>query len=520
MSARRRGVVRGLASRRRSHLRQKPHLLLPWRGFAVASSDAAGRVSQAVVFFLLASEISPRRFGYAAVAFLAAQVTHSVSYAGIGAAVQALGPDRIRDRTAVSFAFLSGTAAGAALVLLAPLICGALHTAPAPGLVRLVALSLPFGQVGDVQTALLERSGLFVRPAVAGYVAAAVALAVGVALVQSGAGPIALVVQWLLLQSVRVLVLSASRIGRVRPGWSTPAARELWHVGRHLLAWGFLGNVYLNLDNATVGAVSGPAALGGYGFVYNLANVPYYLVSSAASRVMLPLYAERLRRKESLGGQHEITIAATALIAGLPLGYLAIAGPAALVVVFGHKWDYVAVTLQILSFCAWCRTLNMAISPALIASGHERYLARAQWLLTGLMVLLVVPLTFAFGTIGTAVAVTVPQLLVLLGMLGFSARITGAHSSRLASLVTVGAGVGALGGLAAWAFLHVAGEDAGGLLASLVVATLIAGLAARVMSRRFGPLSQLTDTGELGSIDQSWAELAAPRHAPDIGEWT
>lgn len=439
--------------------------------------EAAQRVSQAVCFFLLAAVLSPHAFGLAAVAFLAVQIANSVTYAGLGQAVQTLGVNRSRDRTAMVLAWMGGGAGALLLAVAAPLICSLLRAPHATNLVRLVALALPLGQFAEVKTALMERRAAFAKTSAAQISASVLSAAVGVTLALIGAGPAALVAQAVAQQAIRAAVLVTLDTDGLGVGFNLDHARQLWGIGRHLLGSGILVTAYGNADNATVSAMDGAAALGGYGFVYNLANLPYYLVGLASNRVMLPTYAQRLRANQPLREHFQGAILAVGVVGALPLGYLLLVGPQALRVIFGGKWDYVGLTLQFLAAFAWLRTVIAQATPVLVATGHARRQKQSQAVLLALLAVLVVPFTRLWGTVGTAIAVTVPQLLVGAWLLRLSTRLSGASAAGVAGMLARAAAVGVLTGVCG----HLVLERAHGIAAlalSIVASIAVWGAAA------------------------------------------
>jgi O-antigen/teichoic acid export membrane protein len=459
----------GPAERRglRRRVSSSPHLLLVSRGLAVMSGEAAQRLSQAVCYFLLASILSPREFGLAAVAFLTVQITSSLTYAGLGPAVQSLGPDERRDRTALALAIIAGSAGGLVLALAAPFICDLLRAPRATELVRLVAISLPLAQFAEVQAAIMERRGAFARSARAQYWASGLSASTGIGLALLGAGPFALVAQTIVQQLVRAVALASSKTDHRSPWIWRKECLEIWKVGKYLLRSGVMLTAYSNADNVTVSALSGAGALGGYGFVYNLANLAYYLVGNTATRVMLPLYTQRIREGKPLARDYEGAMGTVASVAGLPLGYLMIAGPTALAVLFGQKWAHVDVTLQILAVAAWLRAVSMATAPVLIAFHHVRQQAASQrWLLV-LLIGLVIPMTAVLGTVGTAIAVTVPQLVVGLWLGRRSQQLAGASGRALLGRLAFGAFLGAASGAVGQLCLAVCGHSFLGLALSI-----------------------------------------------------
>ena len=433
-------------------------------------AEASTRASQSLCFFVLAGVLTPAQFGTAAVAFVCVQVANSLTYAGLGAAVQVLGPDARRDRTAMGLAVLTGLLGAAALAGLAVPICAALGTPEAVNLVRLVALALPLAQTSEVLSALLDRELRFRTTGQAVVVASVVSAAVGLGLAFTGAGAEALVAQGVVQPGVRLLALLMVRPSALRLAIHPSAVRQLWATGKDLLVGQVFATASGNVDNIAVSSLAGAAALGGYGFAYNLTTLPFFLVGLAVGRVALPIYGALRARAESVRPAFLTALEVTSWLGALPLGFLAVAGPDALVVIFGHKWDPVAYALRLLAVHGWLRTVESTSGSVLIAVGEAAVMRRVQQFQLFAVLLLLWPLVDAKGPLGAAIAVTAAVVCGTTYSLRRAAQRTGAPLRPMVQRVLEAGVGGAAGGAVALAVLRV---DSGalGLTLSLLAAT-------------------------------------------------
>lgn len=436
------------------------------------AAEGSTRASQSVCFFVLAGVLSPAQFGAAAVAFVAVQVANSVTYAGLGAAVQVLGADVRRDRTAVTLALLGGLVGALVLFALAVPLCDLLGTPEATNLVRLISLALPLAQTSEVLSALLDREMRFQTTSLVVIIASVSSAVVGLTLAFSDVGPVALVAQGVVQPGLRLVLVAAARPAALRPALHRAETAELWATGKDLLVGQVFFTASANVDNVVVSSVAGPAALGGYGFVYNLTALPYYLVGLAVGRVALPVYANLRARQASLLSAFQTTLETTAWLAALPLGFLAVAGPHALVVLFGHKWDPVGHALQLLALSGWLRTVETTSGSLLVAVGQQAVMRRVQQLQLVAVVVLLVPLVQLDGPRGAAIAV----LVSVAG--GTSYSLTRAAHATAAKLLVVGRRLvetalgGAAGGTIGVIVLNVR-DDGLGLVLALAAATAV-----------------------------------------------
>ena len=430
-------------------------------GIWTVTGEATSRVAAAVVFFTLATFLTPAEFGLAAIAFFCVQIANSLTYAGLGQAVQVLGEDEARDRTAVGMGLAFGASGGLALALLAGPLCDALGAPGAVNLVRFVGLALPLGQTAEVLSSLLARDLRFPVTGSAIIAGAIGSSTIGVALAAAGAGPVALVAQSVLQHAIRLCWLVVARPRNFRPLLVRSKVREIWRIGRELLLSGLFETSAANIDNIVVSAVAGAAALGAYGFGYNLTALPLYVVGMAVSRVALPVYGRLRSRPGSIGPAFAQAIEVTTWLTALPLGFIAVAGPDALQVLFGSKWQAIDQAIRLLALHGWMRATETASTAVLVAVGEAATTRRVQQWQLLLAAALLVPLVEWRGAFGAALAILLAVTFGTAYSLQQSTRRTGAARLTVARRLLEGAAAGTAGGVAGLVVLRQVGGYAG-----------------------------------------------------------
>ncbi|MDQ1630726.1 MAG: hypothetical protein QOC80_698 [Frankiaceae bacterium] len=449
-------------------------------GVWAVSAETSQRLAQTVVFFVLAGTVSTREFGLVSVAFLTIQVVNSVTYAGWAAVVQALGPNRERDRTTIGLCLFGGFSGALAMVLLAHPLCVALKAQGAEDYVRLVAISLPLAQYNELAAALLDRDLRYRVSALAQILGSAVSLGVALVALSLGAGGAALILQAVAQQAIRFVVLTSAHPVASTPSFHRDSARQVWGIGRHLMGAAVLNTIFLNSDNAIVSAELGAVALGGYAFVYNLCTLTYWLIGQSSNRVLGPIYARVKTDVAEMAGLFVTAFRTIAVVSALPLGYLVVAGPAMIDILFQGKWNAFGLTLRLLAVFAWVRTLSLVGNPILVLTGRvvlQRRIQAAQLLVmipavavlthlagtqgaaSGVLIAAVVGAGYMFGVLRPAIALRWFQVSgpLLLGALcgaaaGGVGRLTLSFADdRLLSVISLPAAV--VGWLVAWALL-------------------------------------------------------------------
>jgi O-antigen/teichoic acid export membrane protein len=196
-----------------------------------------------------------------------------------------------------------------------------------------------------------------------------------------------------------------------------------------------------------------------------------YVVGIAVSRVALPVYSRLRDRPDTIGPAFLQAIEVTTWLTALPLGYLAIAGPDALVVLFGHKWSAIDQALRLLALHGWLRATETASTAVLVAVGRAATTRRVQQWQLLLAAVLLVPLVQWHGPLGAALAIVIAVSVGTTYSLLQSTRRTETPRPALLARMVEGGAAGVAGGEVALLVLrHV--EGFAGLTLSMLAAVL------------------------------------------------
>jgi O-antigen/teichoic acid export membrane protein len=235
--------------------------------------------------------------------------------------------------------------------------------------------------------------------------------AVSIGLAFAGFGVWSLVLGTLLSQVATTVAYSAVRSWRFRLTFRSPAARPLLTYARHLVAAAFLGFLITNIDNFAVGYFLGTAALGLYSVAYGFGTIPGQLVSGPAASALFPSLS-KVRDIEVLRqGYLESFGYVIGVVAPTAIG-LAVVAPEVANILLGPTWAPATPSLFILAFYGFARA-PIDFSGALFSAvGRPRIVAELNFYVLVASILPLVPLTLAYGIAGTAIAMTVPVVLV------------------------------------------------------------------------------------------------------------
>ena len=356
------------------------------------------------VSIALARILEPEDFGTIGILlFFIGIASHFVDTGFSAALIQrkTLEPD---DATSV-FWFNIGSGALLTLGLWAgaPLIARFFRVPELEPLTRVMALTLFLSAFSAVQQSLLVRRLEFKIQAKIGGAATLIAGTVAVVLALLGAGPWALAFQSVTLQFVTASLLWLFGGWRPRGRCRLTALRRLFEFSGPLFGYFGLGVVYSRLYSLLIGRFYSTRELGFYSRANNTQSLPWSFLVAVISRTAFPAFStiagepERFRR-------WFVTVQRGLLFLTAPiaLGMGAVASnliPA----LFGTKWLPSVPILQVLCLVGLFEPLHELYNVVLMASGRSRALLKADALVKGTGIVLVLATT-PFGVLAMAAA--------------------------------------------------------------------------------------------------------------------
>jgi O-antigen/teichoic acid export membrane protein len=277
--------------------------------------------------------------------------------------------------------------------------------AGATRVLALVYLASPFSFVPATRLSSELRYRAIAVPSLVGQVANA---STSIALALLGFQVWSMVYGLVVAQIVSTLAYAAVCPWKFRLSFHRPVALPLLAYARHLVSASLLGFLITNLDNFAVGYFLGSTALGLYAIAYVIGYLPVTLLSSPAGSALFPSLSKIQSQEDALRrGYLESYGYAVVFIAPAAFAMAAMA-PEVVRIFLGPVWIGATVPLIILSFYGLGRALVDFSSSLFAAVGKPRTIAvLSLYTLVGSLILLF-PLTLAFGISGTAVAMTIP----------------------------------------------------------------------------------------------------------------
>ena len=193
-----------------------------------------------------------------------------------------------------------------------------------------------------------------------------------------------------------------------------PKVKELFGYGKWITASGAVLFVLNQGDDAFVGWFLGATALGFYQMAFRFGNAPSTELSQVVSNVLLPTFSKVQQETERLRKTFQRSLQLITF-ASFPaaIGVIVVA-PLFVSVILGEKWLSLVEELQILAIWGLFRSLRPVFNNMFQAVGRPDISTKISFARLVLMSAVIYPATAAFGTEGTAIAVTIPAALSML----------------------------------------------------------------------------------------------------------
>ena len=371
------------------------------------------RVFNFVTKIILARLLAPADFGLLAIGLLTINSMGLFRDLGFGAALIYKKDDS--DHTAANTAFILLPIVASLLFVLsylsAPYIALFFDNVAVESIVRVLALTFIISSFGTIPSMLLEKELEFRKKLLPETVPAAGYACVTIGLALHGYGIWSLVYGQIVsavLMSVLIWMVSD---WRPTFRFDREVAGELFGYGKHIMGASVVIFLITNIDDAIVGRMLGMEALGFYTIAYTISNLPATQITHLVSRVMFPVYSKLQDDQDALRNAYLKTLKYVSMLS-IPAAFgIFVIAPDFVSVVLGDKWMPAVPALQVLCIFGMIRSIKATFGPIFQATGNPKIIRDIALLKLVLMLILIFPLTYKYGILGTALATTVPSIL-------------------------------------------------------------------------------------------------------------
>lgn len=369
------------------------------------------RGSGVVRRIVLARILAPHDFGLFGISLLALATLETFTATGFDRALIQADDTDGRLAPAWSAGLLRGLGLSILLFALGPWISSFFQEPGAESLIRAIALVPLFSSLRNPGVLHLQRDLDFRTQALYEGVSALVNVAITIVYAILTGSVWALVAGLLAGEAVKVALSYV--VHPYRPRWSLEGASLRWLFGYG--KWVMVSTIFLFLlnqgDDVFLGKVLGASALGYYQMAYMVISAPTTQLTHVVMRVTFPAYRFLRESVERLRYTYLTLVQLTSLLS-LPLAVMIFLHARSIVLyVFGETWLPMVPLVQIMAPWGFIRSLGSCAGPLFDGSGRPDITARLTGLKLLTLVVLIVPLTEAFGMEGTAAAVVLAALL-------------------------------------------------------------------------------------------------------------
>ncbi len=387
--------------------------------FSLVASTGVGQAANTISQFVLAALLLPQKFGYIGIS---TTIITTFIVARNAFILQTLihRADRVRESAnqMIVMAIAWGLFVCGLLFVFADTVTRFFHAYGAVTLLHLMGIAFFIECVGTVPDTLFAKELRFRKKMWLDLAKPVILAGLSILLVVLGFGADS--VGWGMIAGNTVWTVGLYWLSdyRPRPSWDPKLLGELLRYGQHVLAGTFMVFLFTNLDNASVGRILGPKALGFYAFAFLVGYFPAKVFTDGiVAMILLPVFAKLQGKRDEqasafIAGMRYVTFyAAPICIATILLV------PAALASIYGPKWEAkgwgaVYLPIQILSFYGLAHSYFLVVRN--LCNGVGR--ARNFWLISGLQLLVVLPLlSYAplhwGGIVGTSLIFTTGKVL-------------------------------------------------------------------------------------------------------------
>ncbi len=357
---------------------------------------------QFVVTIFLARLLLPEQFG------LIVLVTIFTSIAGIfvqsgfsTALIQKKDADHVDFSSVFYLSLLASILLYIILFFTAPLIATFFEQPDFIIVLRVLSLTLFFGALNSVQTAIISRKMQFKKLFISSLGSTIVSGIVGITMAYTSFGIWSLVGQLLSNQIMTTIILWFIVKWRPQLTFSLYRIKSLLSFGWKLLASGLIDSLYSNLRSLLVGKMFSPATLGFYNRGEQFPNLIVSNIDGSIQSVMFPTLSKYqdnyVRVKEMV---RRSIVSSSFIIFPMMVGLAVIAKPL-VILLLTEKWLPVVPFLQIfcVSYALW--PIHTANLQAMNALGRSDLFLKLE-IIKKVLGLMILAISIPFGIYGIA----------------------------------------------------------------------------------------------------------------------
>lgn len=399
-----------------ANLKSKTISAIAWNALGNVFRQAA----HLTTLIVLAKYLSPGEFGLFSIAMVFVVFMQILNDMGLANAVIFLDSPKQRMLSSIFyFNIVIGSALSLLLYLMAEPLALFFDEPDLKNLLQVISVSFIIAAVSLVPKALSEKRLFFRRIMAVEVVSWGLGAGSAIAVAVFGGGIYSLAALSL------VTAVSSAFLFWVFAGWrpsvvfSFQDIKDVWRYTANLTGFNMINYFARNADNFLVGKFIGSSALGLYSIAYNIMLYPLQNISRVIVRVLFPAFSVVKNDNPRLKGAYLKAISFIAMVTfPLMMGLLATA-ESFVGVVFGDKWEGLAILLMILAPIGMIQSIVTTVGSIFTAKGTTGKMFKLG-AANSFVIVLAFVLGLPFGVTGVAFSYFVANVIMLYPNLKFS----------------------------------------------------------------------------------------------------
>ena len=379
---------------------------------------------QMIGALVLARILGPSTYGVISAATIYVTLSALILDQGMAAAlVQRKDLPRNAPGAVATFNIFVAVVVGALTWFLAPQLAKLFDAGGLVTVLRILGAGLVFKAVAITPRAMLSRSFGFKSMALADISGALFGTIAGITAGLLGAGYDSMIYQVLVTDLLIAGIMLAASAGPV-PNLKLSGLGNILAFGMRVFATNTIAYFSRNTDNILVGRFLGVASLSFYSMAYRVLVIPVQMVGQTVNRVMFPVFARMVSRRDLLAECLVKSTEMVAICAVPPMVLLACSSHGLIPLVLGTAWAPTAPLVTVLAL-AGARETIFYITPALMkATGNAGMNLRFEIWSTAVQVAGIV-VGLHFGLLGVAIGYALGGLVSTPALMRIQRRLTG-----------------------------------------------------------------------------------------------
>lgn len=275
-----------------------------------------------------------------------------------------------------------------------------------------IAINFVIVSFGVVQKALYEKAMNFKNLTIYESIAALFSVIAGICSAIYGLGVYSLVIQTLVASVILVFLMWYS--SNWRPLWyfSIVEIKKIWAYTAHLSSFSIINYFSRNADNFLIGKFLGSSALGVYSLAYKIMLYPLQNISQVLIRILFPAFAQIQKDNEKFKNAYLRVIFFIALVSFPIMTGLMATADILVDVLFGNKWEGLAVILFILAPVGMMQSIVTTTGSIFMAKGNTKEMFKIGTI-NSIVTLGALTIGVLFGVEGVAYSYLIANIVML-----------------------------------------------------------------------------------------------------------